>query len=215
MSKQEDDTTPLEDSRENISCGKSSSWAIRYFIKVSSYAVLGLILLISFNSCDCEQAKDPYEFSWQNDGLCIIMPEPSYTVGIAAINEVRIDWNEVDPDELSEDLYKMLKKSNRSGNLDIYVSFTYEETDKYGNVSTKRMPNQYLATIQMSEVSKYVDSRYFEKNYKILDRIIETVKGVEIPESAETPDISDFWEELEELYDSIVSANSQKQNSSN
>ena len=138
---------------------KLRRWVVSLLVFVVSALVLG--------SC-----TDPYEFSWQSKGLYIIMPEPRYTFGVSGLGEESIDWHEVDPGELKEDIFQTLKKSNRSGDLDIYVIFTYKETDKYGNVSTKRKPAKYVVTIQMSEVPKYKDSDYFGTNYKILDSII-------------------------------------------
>ena len=163
---------------------------LRRWVVCSLVFVLCSVALFLGSCTHKDQDKDqnPYELSWQSNALYITMPKPSCNFNdiIRGPKEYRqwehseqlwlygsgADWGKVDPTKLSEDIYETLKKSGRSGDVHIYAIFTYKETDKYGNVSTIRMPARYVVTIQMSEVSKFVSQYYFDKNYKILHKIV-------------------------------------------
>lgn len=124
----------------------------------------------SYETSTYEISKKSYKLSWQSECLYITMTDLLYFNDIGEFLR-----REFDHEELTEDIYQTLKKSDRSGDVHIYVIFTYLERDKGGKWSRKRKPAKHVVTIQMSEVPKYEDSDSFEKNYKILDSIYATM----------------------------------------
>ncbi len=98
----------------------------------------------------------------------MIVTIPQFTVGIVGFNE--IDWGELNIMEVVDDLFQKLKadKSNSTITIDIAM-YSYGE-DKYGNRHCVYRLYE-LMTVNLSEVKKYINCSYFERDYNIVHQI--------------------------------------------
>lgn len=138
-------------------------------ISLLASGFVGLLAVAVFTSCDSFSKEDNvYSLSLEGNNLYITMPHP--TIGIVGINEV--SWRGVDLDELTNDIYTLLKKQHLSDIYSLYVKFEMTSTDKYGN-EEKNYRKAFLFEVPVEEVKKYKDSKYFGNSYNLIGKLRE------------------------------------------
>lgn len=144
------------------------------------FLVLGNIITCTDNikndfSISSLFSKKAYKASWNKNMLVIEMPYP--TKGVVGINA--ISWGEVDVDELVEDIYDEIKKSDYSQCL-ICVMFITKYKDQYGNDVEDKTNLHLIACLNPLEVRKYKNGKYLDEHYNITNRILrEAFGGIE------------------------------------
>lgn len=123
---------------------------------------------ISTKAQEFIQKKTPSLYTIELDKDLMIVTIPQFTVGIVGFNEV--DWGELNIVEVVDEMYKVLKVNSPNSNVKIYISLYSLNEDRYGNkCRTYRLYD--LMSVNTSEVKKYKNSDFFERDYNIIHQI--------------------------------------------
>lgn len=137
---------------------------------------LTLIIIAVFfgiSSCDKNNKKDKdYSTYLQDNNLCITMPHP--TMGV--VQPGLIDWRGIHLNDIYEELFEKLVKSNNTGEIYIWVRFEQPFTDKYGN-GTMTYDDHMIAIVPMDEAVKYRNGKYLAESYCLSENIKKAAFG--------------------------------------
>lgn len=115
-----------------------------------------------------KESQNPktYRIDFSNNSVTVLIPQ--FTVGIAGFNQ--IDWGGLNIVEVIDELYYSLISVRTNVDCRIFINLYYYDTDKYGNRTINGRIYE-LFTVSTAEVQRYKNSRYFERNYDIINRI--------------------------------------------
>lgn len=90
------------------------------------------------------------------------------TIGLIELG--REDWNGVQLNEVTDDIYKECSTTEKSGSAVVWIRFENPQTDKYGNV-TMAYDDFEIADIPLSEARKYKSGKFLDTEYKLSEGI--------------------------------------------
>lgn len=121
---------------------------------------LFLLATILLSLVACETKDKGYSVYVDNGIVDITMKAPS--IGITGINKVSFDGFTID--DIEEEVFKKIRKSNYNGDYVVYVTMKYK--DSYGNYYTS--PEKVnTCLLNGKDVKKYADFRYFRGKLQI------------------------------------------------
>ena len=129
--------------------------------KLFKYSILHLPLLMMILLIQCNEKKS-YSITIEGNNLYITMPYPR--VGVSGINQK--GWSDFKLEDIIEETFIMLRKNAKSGIVNVWIKLEDPQKDKYGN-QTMKYDNRIIAKVPISEVKKFKDYKYFDKEYHI------------------------------------------------
>lgn len=135
---------------------------------ISNSLISNLYNTISIKTQEFIQQKKTSLYTIELDKDLMIVTIPQFTVGIVGFNEV--DWGKLNIVEVVDDMYNTLKANSPNSNVQIYISLYSHNEDRYGN--KYRSYRLYdLMSVNTSEVKKYKNGYFFERDYNIISQI--------------------------------------------
>lgn len=115
------------------------------------------------------------------------------TIGLIELGHE--DWNGVQLNEVTDDIYKECTTTENSGSAVVWVRFENPQTDKYGN-ETMAYDDFEIATIPLSEARKYKSGKFLDAEYQLTEGIRKAAFG-----STDNADDYDEW--LKSQYNTV------------